>query len=42
MFDFLEIKREKFKLKNIKQFEFQGINHDDKMTFQMEIIILYE
>lgn len=29
MFDFLEIKREKFKFKNIKQFEFQKINYND-------------
>jgi len=31
MFDFLKIKREKFKFKNIKQFKFQGINYDDSM-----------
>ena len=32
MFDFLEIKKEKFKLKNFNQFEFQGINYDDTVV----------
>ena len=29
MFDFLEIEREKFKLQNIKQFQFEGISYND-------------
>jgi hypothetical protein len=33
MFDFLEIKKEKFKLKNFNQYKFEGISHDDKMLY---------